>query len=389
VENIEFSGATVPDQNGAGIRLDGIGLNVRHCFFHDNENGILTSNPFAGDILIEYSEFAYNGYGDGFSHNLYVGHVNSLTFRYNYSHHAKVGHNLKSRANENYIYYNRIMDEETGYSSRLIDVSNGGFTIIMGNLLMQGVNAENNTLIGYGKEGLSNDSSQLYVINNTMVNKRVASCIFVDLQDGTDIADIQNNIFTGTGIPIKGNATATGGNIIDPVIANMYFVDEPNYNYNINSLSPAIDSGVIPDSVNGYSLVPDKSYVHPQGYKERSLENGKIDAGGYEYRISTSTRFPTENKIMAFPNPTSGYITLYAFNDPYSTNDPTNNHGGRRLVSPCESIETIQLIDLIGNTISTLYKTNSVDLSNLSPGVYILVAQLQDGDIFNKVVVRQ
>ena len=173
VENIEFSGASVPDQNGAGIRLDGTGLIVRHCYFHDNENGILTGNPSAGDILIEYSEFGHNGYGDGFSHNLYIGHVNSLTFRYNYSHHAVIGHNLKSRANENYILYNRIMDEDSGNSSRLIDLSNGGFSIIMGNLFMQGPNAENNNLVGYGKEGLSNTSAhELYCINNTFVNSR-------------------------------------------------------------------------------------------------------------------------------------------------------------------------------------------------------------------------
>ena len=56
VESIEFFGATVPDHNGAGIRLDGVGMNVQRCFFHDNENGILTSNPYAGEIIIEHSE---------------------------------------------------------------------------------------------------------------------------------------------------------------------------------------------------------------------------------------------------------------------------------------------------------------------------------------------
>src|SRR2546421_2251237 len=32
VENIEFSGATVPDQNGVGIRQEGDNLTVRNCF---------------------------------------------------------------------------------------------------------------------------------------------------------------------------------------------------------------------------------------------------------------------------------------------------------------------------------------------------------------------
>ena len=67
VENIEFSGASVPSQNGAGIRLDGIGMTIRSCYFHDNENGILTGNPNDGDILIEYTEFENNGYGDGYT----------------------------------------------------------------------------------------------------------------------------------------------------------------------------------------------------------------------------------------------------------------------------------------------------------------------------------
>ena len=42
VLNVEFPGATVPDENGAGIRQEGRNLTVRNCSFHDNENGILT-----------------------------------------------------------------------------------------------------------------------------------------------------------------------------------------------------------------------------------------------------------------------------------------------------------------------------------------------------------
>ncbi len=175
VSNIEFSGAVVPDKNGAGIRLDGVGMRASYCVFRNNENGILTSNPGDGDIVIENCEFDSNGHGDGFSHNLYIGRVASLTFRFNYSHHAIIGHNLKSRARENFILYNRIMDEEAGTSSRLIDVSNGGNTVIMGNSLMQGPSAPNKNLIGYGLEGLNNGGDHnLYVVFNTLVNKRIS-----------------------------------------------------------------------------------------------------------------------------------------------------------------------------------------------------------------------
>src|SRR5690349_20418233 len=42
VENIEFSGATVPDGNGAAIRLEAPNLVIRKCYIHDNQDGLLT-----------------------------------------------------------------------------------------------------------------------------------------------------------------------------------------------------------------------------------------------------------------------------------------------------------------------------------------------------------
>jgi len=94
IESVEFSGAKVSDQNGAGIRLEGAGLTVRECYFHNNENGILAGANQASDIVVEHSEFTQNGAGDGYSHNLYVGNVRSFTLRFSYVHHALVGHNV-------------------------------------------------------------------------------------------------------------------------------------------------------------------------------------------------------------------------------------------------------------------------------------------------------
>ncbi len=308
VEHIEFSGATVPDHNGAGIRLDGTGMTIRYCYFHNNENGILTSNPEAGNILIEYSEFNNNGYGDGLSHNLYIGKVNKLIFRYNYSHHAKIGHNLKSRANENFILYNRIMDEETGNSSRLIDISNGGFTIVLGNLLMQGPNAENNTLIGYGLEGLTNSAAEFYAINNSMVNKRVASCRFFHLHPEANIAYAANNILAGSGTLVDGNLTVNLNNLIINNIDSVYFSNEQEYDYRLSILSPAINGGIGLADVSGHSITPNEVYLHPQNHEPRILEN-EIDIGAYEFNTNISIQnLTTDFKI--FPNPTRDKIFI-------------------------------------------------------------------------------
>jgi hypothetical protein len=361
VENIEFSGAIVPDNNGAGIRLDGTGLTVRYCYFHDNETGILTSNQGVGDVLVEHTEFDHNSYGDGFSHNIYVGHINSFTFRYNYSHHAVIGHNLKSRANENYIYYNRIMDEETGSSSRLIDLPNGGFCIVMGNLFMQGNNAPNSNMIGYGQEGLSNDPNELYFVNNTLVNKRQASCLFVDVAGQPDHVQIANNIFAGIGALTNGPITIFENNLNEVQISNLYFEDEANYNYSLTENSPAIDYGTPQDPVSGYSLTPENSYVHPTDFIARTMD-AVIDAGAYEYPGTTTTHAVRFQTLRVWPNPTSGAVYL----------------------SPA-TIKRIDILDCLGRLISSVANHTSVDLTGLQPGVYIL--HVQDAGTQSRAIV--
>jgi len=136
VKNIEFSGARVPSHNGAGIRQSGVNLTVLNCYFHDNQEGILESNIPGSNIVIKFTEFARNGYKDGQSHNLYIGHVASLDFEFNYSHDAIVDHLLKSRAAVNYVLYNRLTGEN-GTDSYEVDLPNGGTSYVIGNLIQQ------------------------------------------------------------------------------------------------------------------------------------------------------------------------------------------------------------------------------------------------------------
>jgi len=143
VENIEFSGAAVTDMNGAGIRQEGANLTVRGCYFHDNQDGILAGDKAGSTIVIEGSEFAHNGAGDGQSHNLYINHVDRLVFRWNYSHDAVVGHLLKTRALVSDIRYNRLTDEAEGTASYEINVPNAGTTMIVGNLIEQSAMSQN------------------------------------------------------------------------------------------------------------------------------------------------------------------------------------------------------------------------------------------------------
>lgn len=263
IENIEFSGCSVPDKNGAGIRQEGANLELRHCYFHDNEDGILTGKDTTSDILFEACEFARNGHGDGYSHNMYIGNIRTFTMRFCYSHHAKIGHCVKSRANNNYILYNRIMDEDTGSASYLINLPNGGFSIVLGNTMMKGPNAQNRTLVDYGSEGLINPIKKLYVVNNTMVSTRPNGATFISVANGTDSARIINNIFAGTGIIFSGSAD-TINNLYSRYQTIFNFVDSSKYSYRVHIFGQNVDyNGIDPGSANGFSLLRTFEYVDP------------------------------------------------------------------------------------------------------------------------------
>lgn len=275
IENIEFSKASVPDENGAGIRAEGDGLIIQNCYFHDNENGILGGR---GEMVIEYSIFANNGFGDGYSHNLYIlDDVTQLTFQYNYSHHAKIGHNLKSRAQENRIFYNRIMDEHDGTASYCIDLPNGGLSYLIGNLLQQGPQTDNSTIVSYGAEGLAHPQNELYVSNNTIVNNRSAGT-FIRTINGSDKVILINNLIIGPGTVLAG----PGEEITTLRAGDTAVVDANAFDYCLAKESPAIDKGTQPGMINGISLKPLYEYVHPANKRSRTSIDS-IDVGCYEY----------------------------------------------------------------------------------------------------------
>jgi hypothetical protein len=279
IEGVEFSGARVPDGNGAGIRLEGAGLTVRNCYLHDNENGILTGANPASDIVIEHLEFAHNGIGDGYTHNLYIGHVRSFTLRFSYVHHAVVGHNVKSRALRNYITYNRIMDEKDGRSSYDIDIPNGGVSFLIGNVIQQGPDTENPTIVSYGAEGLQYPSNELYFVNNTVVNDRPAGGRFIFVRGGTDVARIVNNVFAGRGDVLSGPGELRN----NVAVARSVFVNPAEFDYRLKAGASAIGRGTDPGSAHGFELRPTAEYAHKAGKRTRS-NSATLDVGAFEYR---------------------------------------------------------------------------------------------------------
>lgn len=358
VEWIEFSECTSTSLNGAGIRQEGKNLTVRYCYFHDNEDGILAGTLNPSTILIEFTEFGYNGAGDGFSHNLYINHVDSLIFRYNYSHHCDIGHEIKSRAHVNLITYNRFSNEGTGNASREIDLPDGGTAIVIGNIIEQGPNSTNSGIIGYGMESLTNTAPhELYLVNNTVVNDK-SNGTFVSIPAGTNLFKAYNNIFAGSGTLLIGSAATidTSNNWRITNVSSAGFVNASNYNYHLTASSSAIDAGTSPGTTNvWYPLTPIMEYKHPADSLSRipSGAGSQLDIGAYE-----------------FPSPTGMLEQANAFQLNFFVSHKTLNCSYHS-----ENEAVLKIFDLNGKVLKEeiITKGNSkIDISKFNSGIYLL-----------------
>jgi hypothetical protein len=275
IDNIEFSGARVPDQNGAGIRQEGANLLVEHCYFHDNQEGILAADNPASSIVIDSSVFARNGAGDGFSHNIYINHIRSFTLRYSYSTDARVGHLVKSRALRNYILYDRLTGEH-GTDSYELDLPNGGLSYVIGSVIEQGSNTQNPNMLAYGEEGDLNPDSHLYVVNDTFVNDlHRGDAIFVGSQV-TEPVFAENDISTGSSAFVS---QAKARIRHDCLTNHSGFTDPANYDYRLTTTSECRHKGVHPGQAGGFPLTPRFQYVSVARHATRT--DGGTIAGAF------------------------------------------------------------------------------------------------------------
>jgi hypothetical protein len=229
IQGFTFTGGSdgSPDGNVAGIRLQGGNLSVSYCYFHNMQEGLLADPDPTATVTIDHSEFADNGTGDGYTHNLYVGSVASLTITNSYFHGAVVGHEIKSRAAVTTISNNVIADGPTGSASYDIDIPNGGVARITNNVIEKGPDAANTYAIHYGGETqYAYTNNALTVSGNTIINDQGSVATGVLNQSSINnlsvAAVISNNTifgFTSSQMSI-GPASLAG---------NTYLANEPAY----------------------------------------------------------------------------------------------------------------------------------------------------------------
>lgn len=202
LENLEFRDAQVVDENGAGVRYESGHLTVRDCVFDGCENGILANTDADGTVTLENCDFTDCGFGDGYTHGIYINGVSHLIVDGCYFYANKIGHHLKSRALQTTVR-NCTFDDGTAETSRSIDISNGGVVLIENCQFTQSAPYGNPDIIGYGPE---NDlpATNSCLISYNVFNDTASNGIGVNNYQAGVTVQLQGNVFNGVNTPVSG-----------------------------------------------------------------------------------------------------------------------------------------------------------------------------------------
>jgi hypothetical protein len=268
IENIEFRGARASGANGAGIRFEKGRLTVKGCTFADNEAGILTGNQGDAELVIQDSVFsdAPRVVG-GLAHLLYVGRIARLSVTGSRFHRGFEGNLLKSRARENRIIANLLVDGAAGGASYEIDLPNAGRAWLVGNIIGQSPATQNRVVVSYGAEGRAWDDNVLFMAHNTLINDGWLPAWFLRvfrdrLPDATEVHAI-NNLSVGPGVFAWGASGHFAGN---RHLMTASALNDPD----MLAFEPRADSGlrasgVDPRNVAGQNLAPKLEFAMPIG----------------------------------------------------------------------------------------------------------------------------
>lgn len=168
ITNIECKNISVRDQNGACIRSEGTDLSVEHVYFHDSEQGILSSrNEYMHIIDSRFEKLGKNG----FAHGIYIDSGELIIENSQFIASVSEGHEIKSRARKTVIKNSVIASLSSG-DSRLIDIPNGGELIISDSVLEKGPQSANGTAIGYGLEGMKHTQNEIIIKKSVIILER-------------------------------------------------------------------------------------------------------------------------------------------------------------------------------------------------------------------------
>jgi hypothetical protein len=169
VDGLGFRNMRVPDENGAGIRLEKGPLTVTNSMFRDSEQGILAANDPSSTIRVDHSTFSGLGYcGGDCAHSIYIGHYGGLVVTRSRFERGTGGHYVKSRAERIEVSDSSFDDVQGKATNYMIDLSAGAVGTITRNVFVQGAHKENHSaMITVAPEARDNPSQGLKIFDNT------------------------------------------------------------------------------------------------------------------------------------------------------------------------------------------------------------------------------
>lgn len=177
-------------------------ITIRDSVIHDcPKQGILGADEDSGSMLLEYSEVYKSGGGD-YDHQIYMAtdetaHPKSVfRMQFCYVHDGNGGHNVKSRAERNEIYYNWI-EGAVQHELELIGPDGQDEALaredsdVVGNVLVK-----KNTffVMRFGGDGTGQTNGRYRFVNNTVIVQPSSSAVF-RLFDGLESVEMHNNVF--------------------------------------------------------------------------------------------------------------------------------------------------------------------------------------------------
>ena len=200
-------------------------LVLRDLLIHDCPNhGIEGGGYGGGTITLEYSEVHHTGRG-ALQHQIYVAtderaHLGAkFVMRFNWIHDATGGNNVKSRAERNEIYFNRI-EGALYHELELIgpDPADAGVTEnqavensdVVGNVFAKGGGHSSFWIARIGGDGTGQTYGRYRFVHNTFVLASDSAGAF-RVFDGIDSFEAHNNVFYKTSIRLPaGNCPDAG-----------------------------------------------------------------------------------------------------------------------------------------------------------------------------------
>ena len=176
-----------------------------------------------------------------------------------------------------------IYEDSTGnswaYNSN-IDLPQGGYSYIIGNILHQGP-SHGRFMLSYAKENQNNPGRKCFIINNTFFNDG-QECTFLHCPPEGYEVTFANNIFIGSVGLTTGNAEWKDMNNL--VTADRNCLRDPDkFDYRLSDKAEAaVDKGINPGTHENFSLMPVKQYVHKCRFEDRGVKGSAPDIGAYE-----------------------------------------------------------------------------------------------------------